>query len=227
MKKTFLILLTIMIALAIWVKLKEKNNQLDLNSITLETVLEVADFIKEGNLAGSNEEDWSLVYEEPGKPALKVGLVFNEKSACNKDGVNQTCVDFGLVGDRITVEGINKDNKVTVLKLTNMNGLKIETLKQGAGDEAKNGDTVSVHYVGALEDGTKFDSSVDRGQPYSFLLGAGQVIQGWDLGVLGMKVGEKRKLTIPYGLAYGEAGYGSIPAKATLIFEVELLGINK
>ena len=106
-------------------------------------------------------------------------------------------------------------------------GMKVETLKQGAGAETKNGDKVSVHYTGTFENGTKFDSSVDRGVPFSFTLGAGQVIQGWDLGVLGMKVGEKRKLTIPYNLAYGEAGYGPIPAKATLIFEVELLGINQ
>lgn len=107
-------------------------------------------------------------------------------------------------------------------------GLKTEVLKQGTGDEAKNGDKVSVHYTGWLENGTKFDSSVDRGQPFEFTLGAGQVIQGWDLGVLGMKIGEKRKLTIPADLAYGaqEVG-GVIPPNATLIFEVELLGIVK
>jgi len=106
--------------------------------------------------------------------------------------------------------------------------LKVEVLKEGAGEEAKNGDNVSVHYVGILEDGTKFDSSIDRGEPFSFNLGAGQVIKGWDLGVLGMKIGEKRKLIIPSDLAYGDDGIpNAIPPKSTLIFEVELLGINE
>jgi len=106
--------------------------------------------------------------------------------------------------------------------------LKIEVLQEGTGQEAKNGDNVSVHYVGTLEDGTKFDSSIDKGAPFSFDLGAGRVIKGWDLGVLGMKIGEKRKLTIPSDLAYGDDGMPNvIPPKATLIFEVELLDINK
>ncbi len=105
--------------------------------------------------------------------------------------------------------------------------LKIEVLEEGTGELADVENTASVHYTGTLEDGTKFDSSLDRGIPFSFKLGAGQVIAGWDQGVLGMKVGEKRKLTIAPELAYGERGRpGVIPSNATLIFEVELLEIQ-
>ena len=103
----------------------------------------------------------------------------------------------------------------------------IEDIKVGEGAEAKAGDTVSVHYTGWLTNGTKFDSSVDRGTPFEFNLGAGEVIKGWDQGVAGMKVGGKRKLTIPPDLGYGDRGAGAlIPPGATLVFDVELLGIN-
>jgi len=109
-----------------------------------------------------------------------------------------------------------------------MTDLKIEELKVGTGAEAKTGDEVRVHYTGWLTDGTKFDSSVDRGQPFSFTLGVGMVIRGWDEGVVGMKVGGKRKLTIPAHMGYGARGAGGvIPPNATLVFEVELLGITE
>ena len=106
-------------------------------------------------------------------------------------------------------------------------GLKYEDLVEGDGELAEAGHAVSVHYTGWLTDGSKFDSSVDRNQPFSFALGKGQVIRGWDEGVAGMKVGGKRKLTIPPQLGYGAAGAGGvIPPNATLVFEVELLGVS-
>ncbi len=105
--------------------------------------------------------------------------------------------------------------------------LKIEDIKVGEGKEVTAGDTVVMHYSGTLTDGTKFDSSYDRGEPFETRIGVGSVIQGWDMGVPGMKVGGKRKLTIPPQLGYGESGAGAaIPPNATLIFEVELLEIK-
>lgn len=100
-------------------------------------------------------------------------------------------------------------------------------LVQGTGAEASSGAEVTVHYTGTFTNGQKFDSSLDRGQPFSFNLGSGQVIQGWDLGVAGMKVGGKRRLLIPSNLAYGERGApGAIPPNTPLVFEVELLGVK-
>lgn len=106
-------------------------------------------------------------------------------------------------------------------------GMRVEVLQQGAGEASKSGDKVTVSYVGTLVNGTKFDSSIDRNQPFQFTLGENRVIQGWELGVLGMKTGEKRKLTIPPELGYGAQGAGGvIPPNAVLIFEVDLLKIN-
>lgn len=117
----------------------------------------------------------------------------------------------------ITGENLNTTNS----------GLRYEDLIVGDGTLAQPGSTVSVHYTGWLQDGTKFDSSLDRNQPFSFQLGQGEVIRGWDEGVSGMKVGGKRRLIIPPDLAYGSQGAGGvIPPNATLIFEVELLGVE-
>ena len=111
--------------------------------------------------------------------------------------------------------------------ITTDSGLQYVVTGEGEGEVAKAGDTVSVHYTGTLEDGTKFDSSVDRGEPFQFSLGAGMVIAGWDEGIAGMKVGEKRTLTIPANLGYGDRAVGDvIPANATLVFDVELMGIG-
>jgi len=107
-----------------------------------------------------------------------------------------------------------------------MSELEIEDQITGDGEEAVAGQTVEVHYTGWLTDGTKFDSSLDRNETFSFKLGAGQVIQGWDQGVAGMKVGGARKLTIPPGMGYGERGAGGvIPPNATLVFKVELISV--
>ncbi len=105
--------------------------------------------------------------------------------------------------------------------------MKIEVTEKGSGAIAKQGDSVAVDYTGELTDGTVFDSSIPRGEPFVFKLGGGQVIKGWEIGVEGMAVGETRKLTIPHQLAYGEDGYpGVIPPKATLIFTVKLTAIT-
>ncbi len=110
---------------------------------------------------------------------------------------------------------------------TTASGLKYVDLKEGTGPSPKKGQNILVHYTGWLQDGTKFDSSVDRNQPFPFRVGVGQVIRGWDEGVMSMKVGGKRKLIIPPKLGYGARGAGGvIPPNATLIFEVELLDLR-
>ena len=117
--------------------------------------------------------------------------------------------------------------KVTGDGTKTADGLQYWDIKVGTGPVATAGQTVKVHYTGWLTNGKKFDSSVDRGEPFTFPLGGGQVIKGWDEGVAGMKVGGKRQLRIPPQLGYGDRGAGGvIPANATLIFDVELLGVR-
>lgn len=110
--------------------------------------------------------------------------------------------------------------------VTMTDGLKVQDLTVGTGSEVKPGDTVAVNYLGTLENGDKFDSSYDRNQPFVTQIGVGRVIKGWDKGIVGMKVGGKRKLIIPPGLGYGTQSAGSIPPNSTLIFEVELVAIK-
>lgn len=119
----------------------------------------------------------------------------------------------------------NTNNK-DMSDVNNVTELKIEDTQAGTGREVKSGDTVVIHYKGTLKDGTKFDSSYDRGEPFETQIGVGQVIKGWDEGVVGMKVGGKRKLTIPPDMGYGAQAVGPIPANSTLIFEVELIDVK-
>ncbi len=129
-----------------------------------------------------------------------------------------------------SIEGTQQQQQPQSPTTTNQSNPKkmtIQTTKEGTGPAITNGQTAEVHYVGKLTDGTTFDASKPRGSTFSFKLGAGQVIKGWDEGVLGMKVGEVRMLTIPPELGYGAAGAGGvIPPNATLVFEVELVGIK-
>lgn len=121
-----------------------------------------------------------------------------------------------------------KGKTAAVKTVTTASGLKYTDVKVGSGASPVKGKQVKVHYTGTLENGRKFDSSVDRNEPFSFVIGVGQVIPGWDEGVMGMKVGGKRKLIIPSKLGYGERGAGgAIPPNATLLFDVELLDVAK
>jgi peptidylprolyl isomerase len=121
-----------------------------------------------------------------------------------------------------------KGNTATVKAVVTASGLKYTDVKVGSGASPVKGKQVKVHYTGTLENGKKFDSSVDRNEPFSFVIGVGQVIPGWDEGVMSMKVGGKRKLVIPSKLGYGAAGAGGvIPPNATLLFDVELLDVAK
>ena len=136
---------------------------------------------------------------------------------------------IGFIVKGTTPNTINtEDTESTEQVVAPPSDAKVETeeIVVGTGQEVKSGDTVVVHYLGTLPDGTKFDSSYDRGEPFETPIGSGAVIQGWDLGIPGMKVGGKRKLTIPAELGYGVQGQGSIPPNSPLIFEVELLEIK-
>lgn len=134
---------------------------------------------------------------------------------------------FGVIPNPLAQTTSNMNTADSPTPSTPSAKLKIEDIKVGEGREVKQGDTVVMHYTGTLSDGTKFDSSYDRDQPFETKIGVSQVITGWDQGIPGMKVGGKRRLTIPPELGYGQQGAGSvIPPNATLIFDVELLDIK-
>jgi len=150
---------------------------------------------------------------------------------------NQPLTNTGSIKERDTTYtkevsvDMSNANAITITNTNNMNtppsGLQIQDIKIGTGRAVKKGDTIRVHYIGTLLNGTKFDSSYDRGEPFETQIGVGQVIKGWDEGMIGMKVGGKRKLIIPPELGYGATGAGTtIPPNSTLVFEVELMGIK-
>jgi len=154
---------------------------------------------------------------------IAVWLFVNKSKNANAPVAETSPLDnpFASIGAAPTASPVA--GKVITLE----GGLQIQDLIVGTGAEAVNGKMITVNYVGTLADGKKFDSSYDRGVPFSFNLGAGEVIEGWDKGFSGMKVGGKRKLTIPASLGYGSVGAGSvIPPNATLVFEVELLKVE-
>jgi hypothetical protein len=175
--------------------------------------------------------------DEPGAPPTKVtrgGKPLDPdatRDALNVEGLHVE-VDYEPEPYRDTEAFLATSVEIGEIEMANDStgipaDLVIEEIQEGTGAVAEPGRTVSVHYTGWLRDGTKFDSSVDRNEPFQFRLGAGQVIRGWDRGVAGMKVGGKRRLIIPPDLGYGARGAGGlIPPNAVLVFEVELLGVR-
>jgi FKBP-type peptidyl-prolyl cis-trans isomerase len=155
---------------------------------------------------------------------LAAGCASSHKAGVqDKPVANTTAVAPAPTPVPVSVPAPTQEAKVHTLP----SGLVYEDLVVGEGRVAEAGQSATVHYTGWLTDGTKFDSSLDRGDPFQFALGAGQVIRGWDEGVQGMRIGGKRKLTIPSDLGYGSRGAGGvIPPNATLVFEVELLGLQ-
>jgi FKBP-type peptidyl-prolyl cis-trans isomerase len=154
---------------------------------------------------------------------------FSDESINTGEMQDQTNLQVGDQSAQETTKQpeVKKETTKTMPKeITTKEGLKYTDVVVGTGAVAVAGKDVIVHYTGTFTNGNKFDSSVDRGEPFTFFLGSGQVIKGWDLGVAGMKVGGKRQLTVPASLGYGPNDYGPIPGNSTLLFDVELLGVK-
>jgi FKBP-type peptidyl-prolyl cis-trans isomerase len=160
--------------------------------------------------------------------SLLVALVLVVFAACGESSDGDDSDAGSGSSPEPTTESVSETSGCHEEPVTTESGLQFVDIECGDGEEAQSGMLVTVHYVGTLENGKKFDSSRDRGEPFPFPLGAGAVIPGWDEGVAGMKVGGTRELTIPPDLAYGEAGAGDvIPPNSTLVFEVELLKVEE
>lgn len=159
-----------------------------------------------------------------------IGIVFtlNKTKAPTTEVTTQQTKQTQETAEPTTEASTQSSENIINSNNNNSMELKIEITQKGSGERTvKPGDNISVQYTGKLTDGTKFDSSYDRNQPFEFTIGTGQVIRGWDEGLMGMQVGEKRTLTIPSDMGYGAAGAGGvIPPNATLIFDVELVAIN-
>lgn len=164
--------------------------------------------------------------------ATALFLVQLETNMALSDNFENQLAQAPQAGAVVVGSGEDKKSERTeaYLEATNDNGkverMVIEDVKVGDGDAVKAGDTVAVHYIGTLQDGTEFDNSKKRGQAFEFTVGGGQVIKGWDEGLVGMKVGGQRILVIPSNMAYGEKGIGPIPGGATLVFSIELISIK-
>jgi FKBP-type peptidyl-prolyl cis-trans isomerase len=156
---------------------------------------------------------------------IVVAIAYTQRNTVQKDSVN-TEVTPTVVLTPTAQEQIDEESATITPMQDNVTELIIEDLVVGTGAEAVADKKITVNYKGTLTDGTQFDSSYDRGQPFSFVLGVGSVIQGWEQGFAGMKVGGKRKLTIPPSLGYGAQPAGTIPPNSVLIFEVELLKVE-
>ena len=187
-------------------------------------VLLVAVLLMSGNKIWAFINSLKIDNTSPDAVTLSSDEVTNNDAVVEEDESIEVVVEEELEDvENVVINNIEE----SISMEEQIEGLVIEVIKEGTGEAIENGKTAVMHYTGTLVDGTKFDSSLDRNEPFTFTLGAGQVIAGWDKGILGMKVGEKRKLTISPELGYGATGAGGvIPPNATLIFDVELLEIK-